>query len=86
MCAQFNEDRKLAFDKKFIKGVGDCLVPEQFAMFILEVYATLDKALDNMAKFSGSLYQTSLYFRTEGTFKQSLKQEDFSKSAKSSLI
>ncbi len=75
----------LGIDNKFIKNVGDSLDPGQSALFILVVEATGDKVLPEMAKFGGTVYQTSLSNEDEATLKQALEHEDISKAAQASL-
>ena len=85
MGALFAKGRDLGIDNKFIKDVGDSLDPEQSALFILVVEATEDKVLPEMAKFGGTVYQTSLSNEDEQTLKQALEHEDVSAAAQESL-
>ena len=85
MGALFAKGRDLGIDNKFIKDVGDSLDPEQSALFILVVEATQDKVLPEMAKFGGTVYQTSLSNEDEETLKKALEHEDVSKAAEASL-
>jgi uncharacterized membrane protein len=85
MGALFSKGADLGIDNKFIKDVGDSLDPGQSALFILVVEATGDKVLPEMAKFGGTVYQTSLSNEDEATLKQALEHEDISKAAQESL-
>jgi uncharacterized membrane protein len=85
MGALFARGRDLGIDNKFIKDVGDSLDPEQSALFILVVEATEDKVLPEMAKFGGTVYQTSLSYEDEETLKKALEHEDVSAAAQESL-
>jgi uncharacterized membrane protein len=85
MGALFAKGRDLGIDNKFIKDVGDSLDPGQSALFILVVEATEDKVLPEMAKFGGTVYQTSLSNEDEATLKQALEHEDVSAAAQESL-
>ena len=85
MGALFSKGTDLGIDNKFIKDVGDSLDPGQSALFILVVEATADKVLPEMAKFGGTVYQTSLSDEDEDTLKKALENEDISKAAEASL-
>ena len=85
MGALFSKGADLGIDNKFIKDVGDGLDPGESALFILVVEATTDKVLPEMAKFGGTVYQTSLSYEDEETLKQALEHEDVSKAAEASL-
>ena len=85
MGALFSKGTDLGIDNKFIKDVGDSLDPGQSALFILVVEATADKVLPEMAKFGGTVYQTSLSYEDEDTLKKALENEDISKAAEASL-
>jgi uncharacterized membrane protein len=73
MGALFAKDTDLGIDNKFIKDVGDSLDPGQSALFILVVEATEDKVLPEMAKFGGTVYQTSLSNEDEQMLKKALE-------------
>jgi uncharacterized membrane protein len=76
MGALFSKGTDLGIDNKFIKDVGDSLDPGQSALFILVKEATQDKVLPEMAKFGGTVYQTSLSYEDEDTLKKALEHED----------
>jgi len=75
----------LGIDNKFIKEVGDSLEPGQSALFILVVEATTDKVLPEMAKFGGTVFQTSLSNEDEALLKEALKDEKVSAVAEETL-
>jgi len=77
--------RDLGIDNKFIKEVGDSLEPGQSALFILVVEATADKVLPEMAKFGGTVFQTSLSNEDEALLKEALKDEKVSAVAEETL-
>ena len=85
MGALFSRGTDLGIDNKFIKDVGDGLNPGQSALFILVVEATADKVLPEMAKFGGTVYQTSLSYDDEETLKKALEHEQISAAAQESL-
>ena len=81
----FAKGRDLGIDNKFIKEVGNSLDPGQSALFILVVEATEDKVLPEMAKFGGTVYQTSLSNEDEETLKKALEHEDISAAVEETL-
>ena len=83
--ALFSKGTDLGVDNKFIKQVGESLDPGQSALFILVVEATEDKVLPEMAKFGGTVYQTSLSNEDEETLKQALEHKDISAAVEDSL-
>ena len=85
MGALFSKGRDLGIDNQFIKDVGDSLNPGESALFILVIKATADKVLPEMAKFGGTVYQTSLSKEDEETLKEALSHEDISQAAEESL-
>ena len=62
----------LGIDNEFINQVGDSLDPGGAALFMLVVKATPDKVLEEMQKFGGNVYQTSLSQEDEDKLKQAL--------------
>jgi uncharacterized membrane protein len=64
----------LGIDKEFIKQVGDSLDPGGSALFMLVIEATPDRVLEEMKKFGGEVYQTSLSNEDEEKLKQALEQ------------
>ena len=74
----FSKGRDLGIDNKFIKDVGDSLEPGESALFILVLEATEDKVLPEMAKFGGTVYQTSLSNEDEQALRKALEHEDIS--------
>ena len=81
----FAKGRDLGIDNQFIKDVGDSLDPGESALFILAVEATEDKVLPEMAKFGGTVYQTSLSNEDEETLKKALEHEDISAAVEETL-
>jgi uncharacterized membrane protein len=71
----------VGIDDKFIKQVGDSLDPGGAALFMLVVKATPDKVLEQMKKFGGEVYQTSLSNEDEEKLKQALGHEQVKDSA-----
>jgi uncharacterized membrane protein len=71
----------VGIDNKFIKEVGDSLEPGGAALFMLVVKATPDKVLEQMKKFGGDVYQTSLSNEDEEKLKQALGHEQVKDSA-----
>jgi uncharacterized membrane protein len=71
----------VGIDDKFIKQVGDSLDPGGAALFMLVVKATPDKVLEQMKKFGGEVYQTSLSNEDEDKLKQALGHEQVKDSA-----
>jgi uncharacterized membrane protein len=81
----FAKGRDLGIDNQFIKEVGNSLDPGQSAMFILAVEATEDKVLPEMAKFGGTVYQTSLSNEDEETLRKALEHKDISAAVEDTL-
>lgn len=50
----------LGVDDRFIKDVGDAMVPGTSALFLLVVQATPDKVIAEMKEFGGNIVQTNL--------------------------
>jgi uncharacterized membrane protein len=71
----------VGIDDKFIKQVGDSLDPGGAALFMLVLKATPDKVLEQMKKFGGEVYQTSLSNEDEEKLKQALGHEQVKDSA-----
>ena len=71
----------VGIDDKFIKEVGESLDVGQSALFMLVVEATTDKVLDEMSKFGGKVYQTSLSHEDEEKLKKALEHENVSGAA-----
>ena len=71
----------LGIDNKFIDQVGDSLDPGGSALFMLVLKATPDKVLEQMKKFGGDVYQTSLSNEDEEKLKQALGHEQVKDSA-----
>ena len=85
MGALFSKGTELGIDNKFIKDVGDGLDPGESALFILVIEATADKVLPEMAKFGGTVYQTSLSNEDEETLKKALEHDQVSQAAMETL-
>lgn len=81
----FAKGRDLGIDNQFIKEVGNSLDPGQSALFILAVEATEDKVLPEMAKFGGTVYQTSLSNEDEETLRKALEHKDISAAVEDTL-
>ena len=77
--------RDLGIDNQFIKDVGNSLDPGESALFILVVEATTDKVLPEMAKFGGTVFQTSLSKEDEALLKEALENEQISAVAEETL-
>jgi len=77
--------RDLGIDNTFIKEVGDSLEPGQSALFILVVEATADKVIPEMAKFGGTVFQTSLSKEDEAMLKEALEHDQVSAVAEDTL-
>ena len=75
----------VGIDNKMIKEVGNSLQPGGSALFMLVVEATTDKVLDEMTKFGGEVYQTSLSKDAEEMLKQALEHEDVSAASDEAL-
>ena len=71
----------VGIDDKFIKEVGESLEPGQSALFMLVADVTPDKVLDEMRKFGGTVYQTSLSKEDEAALKEALGHEKISAAA-----
>ena len=85
MGALFSKGTDLGIDNKFIKDVGESLDPGQSALFILVVEATADKVLPEMAKFGGTVFQTSLSQEDEDLLKEALEHDQVSAVAEETL-
>lgn len=85
LSALLSKGTDLGVDNKFIKDVGNSLDPGQSALFILVVEATEDKVLPEMAKFGGTVYQTSLSNKDEEALKKALENEDISAAVEDTL-
>ena len=75
----------LGIDKEFIKQVGDSLDPGGAALFMLVIEATPDRVLEEMKKFGGEVYQTSLSQEDEDKLKQALEHENVKDAAHDTL-
>ena len=75
----------IGIDNKFIKQVGDSLEPGGAALFMLVIKATPDKVLEQMQKFGGEVYQTSLSNEDEEKLKQALEHENVKDAAHDTL-
>ena len=73
MGGLFGKAADLGIDNKFIKEVGESLEPGGSAVFALVVEATEDKVLDDLSKYGGHVYQTSLSEEDEELLKQALE-------------
>ena len=81
----FGKGTDIGIDNKFIKQVGDSLDPGGAALFMLVIKATPDKVLEQMQKFGGEVYQTSLSNEDEEKLKKALEHEDVKNAADETL-
>lgn len=81
----FGKATDVGIDNKFIKEVGDSLQPGGGALFLLVQEATTDKVLPEMAKFGGTVYQTSLSNEDEAKLKAALQDDKVAEAAKESI-
>ena len=75
----------IGIDDKFIKQVGDSLEPGGAALFMLVIKATPDKVLEQMQKFGGEVYQTSLSNEDEEKLKKALEHDNVKDAAEDTL-
>lgn len=75
MGAIFGKTTDLGIDNTFIKEVGDSLDPGDSALFMLVVSQTEDKVTQELAKFGGTVYQTSLSNEDEESLKKALEHD-----------
>lgn len=73
--ALLGKSADLGIDNKFIKQVGDSLDPGGSALFMLVVKVTPDKALAELEKFGGKVFQTSLSSEDEAKLKTALEHD-----------
>lgn len=65
----------IGIDNKFIKEVGDSLDPGGSALFLLVMQATPDKALAELEKYGGQVFQTSLSAEDEAHLRAALEHD-----------
>ena len=65
--------------------MGDSLEPGGAALFMLVIKATPDKVLEQMQKFGGDVYQTSLSNEDEEKLKKALEHDNVKDAAHDSL-
>ena len=75
----------LGIDNKFIKEVGNSLEPGGSALFLLVAKATPDKALPELEKFGGHVYQTSLSDEDEENLRKVLEHGNVKEAAADNL-
>lgn len=75
MAAAMGKTADLGIDNKFIKQVGNSLDPGGSALFMLIAQATPDKAVEQMQKFGGTVFQTSLSRDDEEKLKAALAHD-----------
>jgi uncharacterized membrane protein len=75
----------IGIDDKFIKQVGDSLESGGAALFMLVIKATPDKVLEQMQKFGGDVYQTSLSNEDEEKLKKALEHDNVKDAAHDAL-
>lgn len=73
--ALFSRIKDLGLDDDFVKQIGKSLQPEHSAIFLLVRKADPQKALEILAPFEGTVYQTSLPKEAEDLLKETLKKE-----------
>lgn len=73
--AVLGKSADIGIDNKFIKEVGNSLDPGGSAVFMLIVQATPDKALQELQKFGGHVFQTSLSSEDEEKLKAALEHD-----------
>ena len=81
----FGKGTDIGIDNKFIKQVGESLDPGGSALFMLVIKATPDKVLEQMQKFGGEVYQTSLSNEDEEKLKKALEHENVKDAADETL-
>jgi uncharacterized membrane protein len=81
----FGKATDIGIDNKFIKQVGESLDPGGAALFMLVIKATPDKVLEQMKKYGGEVYQTSLSTEDEEKLKKALEHEDVKDAAHDTL-
>jgi uncharacterized membrane protein len=74
--AALGKSADLGIDNKFIKEVGNSLDPGGSAVFMLVVKATPDKAVEEMQKYGGHVFQTSLSTEDEEKLKAALEHDE----------
>lgn len=75
----------IGIDNKFIDEVGDSLDIGGSALFLLVVEATTEKVTEELSKFGGKVYQTSLSMEDEENLKKALEHEQVSDAAEENL-
>ena len=81
----FGKRTDLGIDNQFIKDVGDSLEIGSSAVFMLVIEATQDKALPELAKYGGHVYQTSLSNEDEEKLRQALEHDEVKEAAAETL-
>ena len=81
----FGKGTDIGIDNKFIKQVGESLDPGGAALFMLVIKATPDKVLEQMQKFGGEVYQTSLSNEDEEKLTKALEHENVQDAAHDTL-
>ena len=71
--ALFSRIKDLGLDDDFVKQIGKSLQPEHSALFLLVRKANPQKALEMLAPFGGTVYQTSLPKEAEDLLKETLE-------------
>lgn len=85
MGAIMGKTSDLGIDNKFIEDVGDSLDPGGSALFILILKATPDKVVEEMQKYGGHLFQTSLSTEDEAKLRTALEHDQVKAAAEQSL-
>lgn len=74
--AIFGSRIDVGIDNSFIKEVGDDMMPNTSALFLLAVDVTVDKVGEALGEFGGNVYHTSLSNEAEETFRKALENEE----------
>jgi uncharacterized membrane protein len=63
----------LGINDEFMKKLGETLEPNSSAIFVLIRKATLDRVIEDLKPFGGTLLHTSLSFKDEQQLKQAIE-------------
>ena len=85
MGAVLGRTADLGIDNKFIKEVGNSLDPGGSALFMLIVQVTPDKAIEQMRKFGGTVFQTSLSSEDEEKLRAALTHDQVKAAAEETV-
>ncbi len=85
MGAVLGRTADLGIDNKFIKEVGNSLDLGGSALFMLIVQVTPDKAIEQMRKFGGDVFQTSLSSEDEEKLRAALTHDQVKAAAEETV-